>query len=299
MAHAVTRRTALGLAAAAVAAGTVGCSGNPQAVYDGNRGDSRTVVIGYIGWDENIANSYLWKELLERKGYRVQLMNLEAAALYAGVASGQLDVFMAATPQIHADYWDRFGKDFAVVGQWLDHVIQGIAVPTYVPVRSTDELKGREAELGGRIIGIEAGSGLMRFIHENAVGDYELQGYEIVDGSTPAMLAALDKALSKKEPIAVTLWKPHWAFAKYPMRLLKDPEGSFGGSDVLKVIGSKRFVSRNGPVSRALAKFHMTPEEIGSLELEITDAGRGKEQEAVRRWVDQNEKAVRPWTAEL
>ena len=36
--------------------------------------------------------------------------------------------------------------------------------------------------------------------------------YKLVDGSTPGMLAELKRAYAKKEPIAVVLWSPHWAY---------------------------------------------------------------------------------------
>ena len=56
---------------------------------------------------------------------------------------------------------------------------------------------------GGKIIGIEPGSGLMRDAAA-AVEAYG-SGMELVEGSTAAMTAALDSAMSRKEPIAVTV----------------------------------------------------------------------------------------------
>lgn len=296
MTHTATRRTVMGVAAVALAVGLVGCNGTAQ-----NASGGKTVTIGYIAWDECVASSYLWKELLERQGYTVRLKRLELASLYSGVASGQLDVFLCATPKTHSDHWARFGKKFTVAGQWYDHLAQGIAVPNYVPISSTAQLKGMEEQLGRKIVGIEAGSGLMRQTHNNAVKDYGLDGYKVVDGNTPAMLAALDSALSQKKPIAVTLWQPHWAFTKYPIKLLKDPKGSFGRMDVYKVIISKQFASKNKTVSNELSTFHMTLDQLGSLELEITNpvytARLADPQQPVRAWISRNESVVEDWTA--
>lgn len=262
----------------------------------GGGGASKTINIGYIAWDENIANSYLWKELLEQQGYQVKLSQLEVAGLYSGVADGQLDLFICATPKTHSDYWKRFDNKFTVLGQWYDTLTQAVAVPDYTGLKSMADLKGKENEFNGQIVGIEAGSGLMRQLHDNAVKDYDLSGYKILDGSTPAMLAALDKAVKAKKPIAVTLWQPHWAFSKYPMVLLEDPKGSFGGIDTYKTIASKKFAEGNKKVSAELAKFHMTPEQLQSLELMISEAGQGKEQEAAKAWIAKNESVVKAWT---
>jgi glycine betaine/proline transport system substrate-binding protein len=291
--------TVLGAALAAATALTLSaCSSGGAATAGSAGGDqaSKTINIGYIAWDENIANSYLWKELLEQQGYRVKLNQLEVAGLYSGVADGQLDLFICATPKTHSDYWKRFDNKFTVLGQWYDTLTQAVAVPDYTGLKSMADLKGKENEFNGQIVGIEAGSGLMRQLHDNAVKDYDLSGYKILDGSTPAMLAALDKAIKAKKPIAVTLWQPHWAFSKYPMVLLEDTKGSFGGNDVYKTIASKRFAEGNKKVADELAKFHMTPEQLQSLELMISQAGQGKEQEAAKAWIAKNESVVKAWT---
>lgn len=296
--HRLRSNSIIGATLAVATAITVsGCSSStPSAGGSGAEPATKTVNIGYIAWDENIANSYLWKELLEQQGYQVKLSQLEVATLYSGVADGQLDVFMAATPKTHSDYWARFDKKFTVLGQWYDTLTQAVAVPDYTGLKSMEDLKGKANEFNDQIVGIEPGSGLMRQLHDNAVKAYDLSSYKIIDSSTPAMLAALDKAIKGKKPIAVTLWKPHWAFSKYPMVLLDDPKGSFGGNDVYKTIASKKFAESNTKVAAELKKFHMTPEQLQSLELKISDAGQGKEQEAVKAWIGENEAVVKAWT---
>src|SRR5690554_3433376 len=52
--------------------------------------------------------------------------------------------------------------------------------------------------------------------------------FELVESSTPAMLAALDSAVANDEPIVVTLWTPHWAYDAYPIKNLEDPDGAWG-----------------------------------------------------------------------
>jgi glycine betaine/proline transport system substrate-binding protein len=268
------------------------CSGQTQQV---GGADDKHITIGTVPWAETIATSNLWKELLERQGYTVELKNLDVAALYNGVAEGQIDLFTTSTPKVHEDYWERFSDDFVDVGTWYDTLIQGFAVPKYVDAQSITDIKGRAAEFDGKIVGIEANSGLMHDAHEKAVKDYDLTGYDIVDGSTPAMLAALDTAIKAKKPVVVTLWQPHWAFQKYQIRLLDDPAQSFGGIDTYHVVASKKF-AENKEVIYQLGAFHMTPEQLQSLELDIENTGQGNELQAVKAWIEQNQSVVDKWT---
>ena len=49
------------------------------------------IKLGVTSWKENIATANMWKVLLEQKGYKVELMYLEKAAIWTGVARGDVD----------------------------------------------------------------------------------------------------------------------------------------------------------------------------------------------------------------
>ena len=103
-----------------------------------------------------------------------------------------------------------------------------------------DQLNDNADKFGGKIVGIEPGSGLMKDT-ANSVKAYDLK-LQLVEGSTAAMTAALKSATDRKESIAVTIWEPSWMMQKYdevPGRsegrlpataelLLDRPEGFFG-----------------------------------------------------------------------
>lgn len=275
------------------------CSNATQSVTGGNGNpDSKgTVTIGVVPFDEVIAASNLWKNILEKQGYTVHLQQLEVATVYQGLSSGAVDVYMGATPLTHKDYWDRFSKDFVTSGEWYDTLVQGLAVPTYTGLKTVCDLQGKAAEFNGQIVGIEAGSGLMRASVEDVPKVYDMTGFTVVEGSTPAMLAALDKAINAKAPIVVTLWQPHWAFSRYDLTMLEDDKGAYPPSDVFNVIVSKKF-SENTAVTDQFKRFHMDPDQLQSLELAITEAGTGNEQQAVQQWIDENQAAVQKWTGD-
>jgi glycine betaine/proline transport system substrate-binding protein len=135
----------------------------------------------------------------------------------------------------------------------------------------------------------------MRLTRENVMPTYGLDDYDLVEGSSPAMLAALDKAIQDEQPIVVTLWRPHWAFTKYDIKALEDPDGAFGDPDTLQAIAGPDFADQNPEVAKWLSNFTLTSEQLGSLELLIQQKGQGNEQEAAKEWITQNEDVVDSW----
>lgn len=268
------------------------CSGQTQSIA----GDEDAVTIGYVPFDEVVATSFLWKEILETQGFEVEMEQLEVATLYQGVASGQIDFFTGAVPLNHKDYWDRLSEEFVDVGTWYDTLRQGLAVPNYTGLEKISDLEGKAEQFNGQIIGIEAGSGLMDQTKNDAPKVYDLSGYQVLESGTPAMLAALDRAISREEPIVVTLWTPHWAFSRYDITLLEDDKKAYPANDTFQVITSKEF-SENKEIVDQLKAFQMEPEELQGLELMISDAGEGNEQEAVQQWISENQDVVDSWTA--
>src|SRR5690606_13664063 len=115
------------------------------------------------------------------------------------------------------------------------------------------------------IIGIEPGAGMMGIAREEIIPGYGLDDWTLTESSTPAMLAELDGALANEEPIVVTLWTPHWAYAEYDIKNLEDPEGLWGGSEQLHIAGRPGFSDDFEELAGWLANFHMDPDSLASL----------------------------------
>ncbi|MFB6821125.1 ABC transporter permease/substrate binding protein [Streptomyces virginiae] len=253
-----------------------------------NIGKGRTLSVGYIPWDEGIASTFLWKELLERRGYKVDARQLEAGALYTGLAGGQLDFQTDSwLPVTHAQYWEKYGDKLEDLGSWYGPTSLELSVPSYMKdVRSLADLKGKSDRFKGRIIGIEPSAGEMSILKDKVLKEYGLDGeYKVVDGSTPGMLAELKRAYEKKEPVAVVLWSPHWAYSSYELTKLEDPEGAWGKGDGIHTLARKGFAEDEPKVAEWLKSFKLTEEQLTGLEAKIQETGKGKEQQAVRAWL--------------
>jgi len=282
------------IAAALVGAGC--SSGNTES---NSSGDNGTIRIGWIPWDEDVAVTYLWKTVLEEEGYTVELTQLDVGPVFEGMSSGDLDLFFDAwLPTTHSDYWTEYKDSVADLGVWYDNGLLTWAVPEYVDADSIDDLVGQADTFDGQIVGIEPGSGLMRVSINDVVPGYGLDDYSVIEGSTPAMLAELERAIANEEPIVVTLWRPHWAYGVYPIKDLADPQGLLGTAEELHAISRLGFAGDYPEVAEWLGSFSMTDEQLASLEnLVINEYATGEEEAAVAAWLEDadNRAAVDEW----
>ncbi|MGW6981289.1 ABC transporter permease/substrate binding protein [Streptomyces sp. NPDC054932] len=287
-AHALTGVVVLALTAGGLSTFGGSASGDGPAGA-ANIGKGRTVSVGYIPWDEGIASTFLWKELLERRGFKVDARQLEAGALYTGLAGGQIDLQTDSwLPVTHAQYWEKYGNKLEDLGSWYGPTSLELSVPAYMKdIRSLADLKGRADRFKGRIIGIEPSAGAMSILKDKVLKEYGLEGeYQVVDGSTPGMLAELKRAYDKKEPVVAVLWSPHWAYSSYELTKLEDPEGAWGKGDGIHTLARKGFGDDEPEIARWLRDFKLTEQQLTGLEAKIQETGKGKEQQAVRAWLE-------------
>ncbi|MFD8964801.1 ABC transporter permease/substrate binding protein [Streptomyces sp. NPDC059568] len=294
-----------GVVVLALVAGGIGLFGGSSSTTNtasdaGNVGQGKKISMGYIPWDEGIASTFLWKELLERRGFEVDARQYEAGSLYTGQAGGQIDIQTDSwLPVTHAAYWAKYKNGLEDLGSWYDQTSLELSVPAYVKgFDSLDDLKGKGSTFKGRIIGIEPSAGEMGLLKDKVLKEYGLEDeYTLVDGSTPGMLAELKRAYQKKEPVVVVLWSPHWAYSTYDLTKLKDPRKAFGAeSDGVHTLARKGFSADHPQAASWLKDFTMSEEQLTGLEARIQSTGKGKEQEAVRAWLKDHPGLADRWT---
>ncbi|WP_067486324.1 ABC transporter permease/substrate binding protein [Actinomadura hibisca] len=256
----------------------------------GGKTEGKQVTIGYVPWDEGIAISFLWKRALEDKGYAVTMKQVDAGPLYSGLASGDVDVFLDSwLPGTHADYYGRYKDKLEKIGVWYDNGSMQLAVLKDDPANSTADIAGNPGRYQGRIVGIEPSAGEMKIVKEKVMPAYGLTGkFKLLQSSTPAMLAELTRAANAKQPIVVTLWKPHWAYTKFPIKPLADPQKAFGDAEKLTMLGRPGFTKDFPELTGWLKKFTMTDEQLFPLEDLVVNKYKGREAQGVAEWVEAN-----------
>ncbi|MBF4500760.1 glycine/betaine ABC transporter [Savagea sp. SN6] len=143
------------------------------------------------------------------------------------------------------------------------------------------------------ITGIEPGAGVFKAA-ENAVDEYELEGWNVQASSSGAMATALGEAVKNEEPIIVTGWTPHWKFAKYDLKYLEDPKGVFGDVETINTMTRKGFKDDNPNAYKLLEQFEWTTDDMEAVMAEIEEGTSPAE--AATNWVEANEEKVATWT---
>lgn len=263
----------------------------------GGDDENQEVTIGWIPWDEDIAATYLWEHVLEEEGYDVELTQLDAGLVFQGMAQGDVDVFLDTwLPGTHAEYWEDYGDELEDLGIWYDDAILAYAVPDYVDVQAIPELAENADLFDGQIVGIEPGAGMMGIARDTVNPGYGLESLELLESSTPAMLAELDSATAAEEPIVVTMWQPHWAYEAYDLRNLEDPDNLWGDAEQLHVTAREGFTEDYPELAEWFGNFQMDNEALFSLEVLIVESD-GDEAGAVDEWLEneENQALVDSW----
>jgi glycine betaine/proline transport system substrate-binding protein len=290
----LTKRLSLLLAMALLLPVLAACS-------TGGDDENQSVTIGWIPWDEDIAATYLWEHVLEEEGYDVELVQLDAGLVFQGMAQGDVDVFLDTwLPGTHAEYWEDYGDQLEDLGVWYDDAILAYAVPDYVDVQSIPALAENAELFDGQIVGIEPGAGMMGIARDTVNPGYGLaDSLELVESSTPAMIAELDSATAAEEPIVVTMWQPHWAYEAYNLRNLEDPDNLWGDAEQLHVTAREGFSEEFPELTEWFGNFQMDNDALFSLEVLIVESD-GDEAGAVDEWLEneENQQLVDSWITE-
>lgn len=256
------------------------------------------VKLAYVAWDSEIASTNVVKEVLETKlNVNVEMLQVDAGPMWAGVADGSADAMVAAwLPGTHASYIEKYGNGVEDLGVNLNGTKTGLAVPAYMDIKSIEDLKNSEAgsELDHKIIGIEPGAGIM-MATEKAMSEYGLGDYTLVESSSAAMAQELQKAYDNNKPIVVTGWTPHWMFASMDLKYLEDPKNVYGGEEQIHTMVRKGLKEDMPKVYQFLNQFEWTPEDMEQVMVQIQN-GTSPE-EAAKAWVESHPDKVEAWTA--
>lgn len=104
--------------------------------------DNGQIDMLYVAWSDVIASTNVVKHVLESKGYQVNLTQVNAASMWAGIAGGDADVMVGAwLPTTHGSYYSKYKGQFDDLGVNLHGTKIGLVVPSYMNIDSIEDLK--------------------------------------------------------------------------------------------------------------------------------------------------------------
>jgi glycine betaine/proline transport system substrate-binding protein len=237
------------------------------------------------------------KQIAEEKGYKVNIVEGAMGFMFLGLAQEDIDIFPDVwLPILHKSYMDKYEGKIELVGTLIEDIPMGIAVPSYTEFDSLADLKENADLIDNKIVGIEPSAGMM-LKTEKTIEAYGLEdSIELLDGSTPAMLAELDRAIKTEEPLVFLAWRPHTMFSKYNIKLLKDPKGIWSYDD--DHIGvNVNFKEKAPDIYKFLQSFKLSIDEVEEMLFRMENEDISMEQLA-KEWIEENRDEIDSYFSE-
>ena len=305
-------------AAPAAAAPTAAPAAQPS-------GDKITIKLAENSWTGSSINVNVAKILLEEQlGYKVEIVTIDENAQWPALSSGDLSASLEVWPSGHADNVKKYIDEQKVVENLGPLGVVGKIswyVPSYVveqhPELATwegfkkpeDVALFKTAETGdkGQFL---AGDPAWVQYDEDIIKNLDLNLQVVKAGSEQAVLAAVDSAYSRKEPILFYFWTPHSVHAKYKLTAVKLPdysdscyakakEGSVACDyppDILFKIAWAGLKDKAPDAYQLLKNMKYTNDDQIAMLAQV-DVDKKTAEQAARDWISKNEAVWKAWLA--
>ena len=284
-----------GMIAAALAA----CAAGPAAAA------CDKVVFSDVGWTDITATTAATTLVLEALGYETETKVLSVPVTYAGLAAGDVDVFLGNwMPTMEADIAPyREAGTVETVRTNLEgakYTLATNAAGAALGISDFGNIKDHKDALGANIYGIEPGNDGNRLILDMiASGPFGRDGFEIVESSEQGMLAEVARKTEAGEPIVFLGWEPHPMNANFEMTYLTGGDDYFGpnlGGAIVATNTRAGFAAEcpnTGALLQNLAfSLQMENEIMGAI---LNDGADPRE--AAKAWLAANPDAWQGWLA--
>ena len=192
------------------------------------------IVFSDVGWTDITATTAATTVVLDALGYETDIRILSVPVTYISLAEGNVDVFLGNwMPTMEADIAPyREAGTVDTVRTNLEGAKYTLAVnraAAEIGITSFDDIVTHADALGNRIYGIEPGNDGNRLILDMIEADaFGLTGFEVLESSEQGMLAQVDRASNRNEPIVFLGWEPHPMNANFDMEYLEGGDDWFG-----------------------------------------------------------------------
>ena len=256
---------------------------------------TKRISMGMVeGWAEGNAMTLVTQAFFAQKGYHVVTHKAAPNLLLASMDNGDTDVFMNVwLPTTHGDKIKPF-KNISSAGMNYQGAQLGLVVPAYVDINSIEKLNANRTKFGGKIIGIERGSGMATYT-DTVIMDYDLQ-YKQLNSSMIAMASELQKAVNEKRWIVVTAWQPHWLFGRFHLKFLEDPKKVYGDAEHIETFVRKDFDQDFPALYHYFQQAFFEKDVLNDLLTKMEDSKNKKE--TAKKWVEEHQELFNSWWGE-
>jgi glycine betaine/proline transport system substrate-binding protein len=195
----------------------------------------KTVRFSDVGWTDITATTAATSAILKGLGYTPKVEVLSVPVTYTSMKNKNIDVFLGNwMPTMEADRKPYVeDKSVEVIEPAnLEGAKYTLAVPAYTydaGLKTFQDITKFSKQLQGKIYGIEPGNDGNRLILDMVKGDkFGLKEFQLVESSEQGMLAQVERATKRKEPVVFLGWEPHPMNTKFKIKYLEGGDDVFG-----------------------------------------------------------------------
>ncbi len=261
------------------------------------------VIFSDVGWTDITATTAATTVVLDALGYETDIKVLSVPVTYRAMADGDVDVFLGNwMPTMEADIAPyRDAKTVDTVRTNLEgakYTLAGNKAATEMGIKDFADIAKHKDALDGKIYGIEPGNDgnrlIQSMIDEDAFG---LKGMEVAESSEQGMLAQVERATKKGEPIVFLGWEPHPMNANFEMGYLTGGDDYFGpnlGGATVLTNTRAGYVDECKNVGKLLGNLEFTLAMENEIMGAILNDGEDA-QDAAAAWLKANPDAYMGW----
>ena len=196
--------------------------------------DCDKVTFSDVGWTDITATTAAATTVLGALGYETDIKVLSVPVTYVSLAQKDVDVFLGNwMPTMEGDiasYRDAGTVDTVRANlEGAKYTLATNAAGAALGIKDFADIAAHKDALGGKIYGIEPGNDGNRLILDMIEADaFGLKGFDVAESSEQGMLAQVDRAVRKEEPIVFLGWEPHPMNANFQLTYLTGGDDYFG-----------------------------------------------------------------------
>ncbi|UWR31314.1 choline ABC transporter substrate-binding protein [Sulfitobacter sp. W002] len=261
------------------------------------------VTFSDVGWTDITATTAAASVVLDALGYDTETKILAVPVTYTSMASGDIDVFLGNwMPTMEGDI-AKYREEGSVdtVRANLEGAKYTLAVnkaAADMGIKTFADIAANADALEGEIYGIEPGNDGNRLIQSMIDEDaFELGEFEVVESSEQGMLAQVQRATRKEEPVVFLGWEPHPMNANFDLTYLEGGDDYFGpdlGGATVYTNTRAGFVEECPNLGKFLNNLEFTLEMENEIMGAILDDGE-KPEEAAAAWIKANSDVLSTW----
>ena len=261
----------------------------------------KAVRFADVGWTDITATTAATSVILEGLGYAPKTQVLSVPVTYTSLKNKDIDVYLGNWMPTQTADRKPYEDALEIIGPNLVGAKYTMAVPTYLydaGLKNFADIAKFKDKLNGKIYGIEPGNDGNRLILGMINDDkFGLKGFELVESSEQGMLAQVQRAVAKKEPIVFLGWEPHPMNTRFDIKYLSGGDDvfgpNFGGAEVFTNL-RKGWTAECPNAGKLISnlKFSLNAENL------IMDGILNESMEpekAAAKWLKANPDAWAPW----